>query len=291
MLLGQGCNTIVKFYGYSIAPPMVSIIMQYCQLGSLRDVLNKKDTADELEYKHRLELAADTARAVAHLHAIGFVHRDIKSLNVMCTCECPDKIDQASITGHSRPIWACLGDFGETVTVEESRNETPRQHGTLAYQAPEIFLNWRVSAQKKDHEGKLIKGTNYMPEADCYSLSIVLWECCTTLQPFMDVMHPVKRKPLMLVDQYQLGDCIAEEGVRPSLQSVSPQMNVVLERGWHPDSVQRLTALQIEHSIINEISGKRMSDSGTTGGILSPPITDELATVFTVGPRGGILVV
>jgi len=275
MLLGQGCSGIVKFYGYSIAPPMVQTIMQYCELGSLRDVLNKKGTADEVEYKHRLELAADTARAVAHLHTIGFVHRDIKSLNVMCS-KYSDDIDHTAITlDRSGPIWAFLGDFGETASVEESQKEAPRQHGTLAYQAPEIFLNWRVSAQKQDQEGQLIRGTSYMPEADCYSLSIVLWECCTQLQPFMDVMHPVKSKPLMMVDQYQLGDLIAEEGIRPSLQSVSPQMQAALEHGWHPNSIQRSTALQIGQSVRKEIA-----DSGS-----------EWVTGLTASSSGSILVV
>jgi len=265
-LLEQGCSSIVKSYGYSVSPPMVQTVMQFCELGSLRDVLDKNGTADELDYVHRLELAADAAAAVAHLHHLGFVHRDIKSLNVMVSRHFTMEEDQtSSVAGRSGSIWAFLGDFGETVSMEESLMETPRQHGTLAFSAPEIFLNWKVQARKQSEEGEPIKGTSYMPEADCYSLSIVLWECCTQLQPFIDVLHPVKGKPLMMIDQYQLGDLIAEEGLRPPLQLASPRMKLALENGWHSDSAQRLTAAQIKKVITDEIL---MADSGADDGTL-----------------------
>jgi len=72
---------IVQCDGFSIQPPHVLVVMELCELGCLMDVLEKHD----IQYQNRLRLAHDCASAVAHVHKLDFVHRDIKSLNFFCT--------------------------------------------------------------------------------------------------------------------------------------------------------------------------------------------------------------
>ena len=56
-------------------------------------------------------------QSIAHMHSIGFVHRDIKSLNVFLT-------DAGEASG------VRLGDFGESVTNAAAEAEDPKQVGT-----------------------------------------------------------------------------------------------------------------------------------------------------------------
>ena len=73
----------------------------------------------------RLEIAHDTALAMAHMHSTGFVHRDVKSLNYFLT----DGGEQSGVR---------LGDFGESVTNAAAEGEIPKQVGTPQWMAPEL---------------------------------------------------------------------------------------------------------------------------------------------------------
>ena len=90
--------------------------MEMCTCGSLTEVLQ---TA-ELSYLQRLKMARDVTCAVTHVHELGFLHRDVKSLNSFVT----DLNGEATVR---------LGDFGDTVTTEAAAGETPRQIGTTQW--------------------------------------------------------------------------------------------------------------------------------------------------------------
>ena len=87
--------------------------MEMCPKGCLMDVLAK----ERLPLLSRLEIAHDFLRSIAHMHKIGFVHRDVKSLNVFMNC----------LEGQSG---VRLGDFGESVTNAAAEGEDPKQVGT-----------------------------------------------------------------------------------------------------------------------------------------------------------------
>ena len=92
------------------------MVMELCTHGSLTDVLQM----NELSYLQRLEMARDLMCAMTHMHQLGFLHRDIKSLNCFVTNRDDTKVLR-------------LGDFGETITVEAAKAETPRQVGTTQW--------------------------------------------------------------------------------------------------------------------------------------------------------------
>jgi len=142
-----------------------------------------------------------------------------------------------------------LGDFGETVTVAQAAQEMNRQVGTIGYMAPEILENWKVSARKKDADGILIRGTCYDTPADVFSSAVVLWECLTQRQPFAEVRHPTRDKPLLDADRLMLGDWIVG-GLRPSdshpIDGFSPKLVEVVYHGWQHDPLQRPSALEMQ---------------------------------------------
>ena len=87
--------------------------MEMCPKGCLMDVLAK----ERLPLLSRLEIAHDFLRSIAHMHSIGFVHRDVKSLNCFMTM----------VEGR---LCVRLGDFGESVPTTAAEGEEPKQVGT-----------------------------------------------------------------------------------------------------------------------------------------------------------------
>jgi hypothetical protein len=95
------------------------------------------------------EVAADLADALAHAHARGVVHRDLKPQNVIVS-------EQEGI-----PHRAKLMDFGiARVAGAPTLTEAGQVVGTLAYMSPE------------QAEGGVAG-----PESDVYSLALTLYEC------------------------------------------------------------------------------------------------------------------
>lgn len=107
-----GCS----FEGFSLNPPFLYVVMEMCTHGSLTDMLQ----TNELSYLQRLEMARDVMGAMAHMHKVGFLHRDMKSLNCFVT-----DLDGQTVMR--------LGDFGETVSIEAAKHETPKQVGTIQW--------------------------------------------------------------------------------------------------------------------------------------------------------------
>ncbi len=112
--------------------------------------------ADELPDEEILEVALALADALAHAHERGVIHRDIKPQNVLVPDE-PESIHSA----------AKLTDFGGASLVgDDVLTRTGDVYGTLAYMAPEQA-----------------DGREVGPEADLYSLALVLYEAFSGVNP------------------------------------------------------------------------------------------------------------
>jgi eukaryotic-like serine/threonine-protein kinase len=99
------------------------------------------------------EIAADLCEALAHAHSRAVVHRDIKPQNVLVTEE-----------GEPR---AKLMDFGVARLADGATLTAPGDIvGTLAYMSPEQA-----------------EGNTAGPEADVYSLALMLYECWSGEHP------------------------------------------------------------------------------------------------------------
>jgi serine/threonine-protein kinase len=99
------------------------------------------------------EIAADLCEALAHAHSRAVVHRDIKPQNVLVTEE-----------GEPR---AKLMDFGVARLTDGAALTAPGDIvGTLAYMSPEQA-----------------EGNTVGPEADVYSLALMLYECWSGEHP------------------------------------------------------------------------------------------------------------
>ena len=90
--------------------------------GSLYDVLHN---GQDLSWKTRYQIAADTAHGLSDLHERKILHRDLKSFNILL-----------------RNGRAKLADFGLAKVKHETGSQSSVSHGkvgTLLWMAPELF--------------------------------------------------------------------------------------------------------------------------------------------------------
>jgi eukaryotic-like serine/threonine-protein kinase len=110
--------------------------------------------AGELSDREIGEIGADLCEALDHAHSRGVVHRDIKPQNVQVT--------ETDGEPHAK-----LMDFGIAHLADDSPLTAPGDIvGTLAYMSPEQA-----------------EGRPAGPEADVYSLALVLYECWSGENP------------------------------------------------------------------------------------------------------------
>ncbi len=124
-------------------------------------------TTGPLPPARAVDLLRQIAAALDSAHAAGLVHRDVKPSNVLVTDE----------RGHD---FAYLVDFGIVRALDDgggtSLTGTGAAIGTLAYMAPELFVEGRATER-----------------SDVYALTCVLHEMLTGQQPF-----PVHSGPALM---------------------------------------------------------------------------------------------
>ncbi len=138
--------------------PVAFLVMELVEGRTLRDVL-----ADgPLEPATTADVGRQLAHALAHAHAAGVVHRDVKPSNVLVA-------DERAATGRrdAPTLPVVLADFGIAATATEPGSTEAGRMGTddratAGYQSPEQALGERVG-----------------PASDVYSLGLLLLECLT----------------------------------------------------------------------------------------------------------------
>jgi Protein kinase domain len=128
----------------------VYIVYEYVSGRTLREAMR----AGEINDAAALEAAAQVLEGLAHAHAHGIVHRDVKPANVLLA------------DGHG--ISVKLFDFGLALIHEEegltAAGDIP---GTLAYISPER-----------------LRGEPAGPPADIWAVGVLLWEALAGFHPF-----------------------------------------------------------------------------------------------------------
>ena len=139
---------ITLFMGGCTRKPHLCMLTEYVARGNLRDILNDDDMA--LTWSSRYRVARDTARGMTYLHSKGIIHRDLKSLNLLCDDTWTTKI--------------C--DFGIARSVPRSRKMTVAS-GSFDWCAPEVLA-----------------GAEYDEKADVFSFGCVMLEIITRMHVY-----------------------------------------------------------------------------------------------------------
>lgn len=199
------------------------IIMEMLD-GSLHDFIGQQG---KLGLHLALTLFREIADALAHVHAKGGIHRDIKAPNVL--------LRKKQKHGQLHPmITAVLSDFGLTVEIGNSVFCS----GTTKWLAPE--------ARKAKEKGKKLIA---QPSLDLYPLGLLLYFMLTGVLPdanAVDYLHPTARitdasladdptipAPLRRLLVEKVNDILAqllqaEPGARPSASMIEKMVSALL---------------------------------------------------------------
>ena len=141
----------LRAYGLERDSRNVYIAYEYVPGQTMREALR----AGELDDAAAVETAAQVLEGLAHAHARGIVHRDVKPSNVLLA--------------EGEGLSARLLDFGlAQLAEEESLTATGDVPGTLAYVPPE----------------RLVHGESGGPPADIWAVGAMLWESLAGWHPF-----------------------------------------------------------------------------------------------------------
>jgi len=140
--------------GDRLAADSPYLVMEYMPRGSLEGLLGA------LDWPLVRVLLRGILEALAHAHARGIVHCDLKPGNVLLsgTVDVAIKLTDFGVAHALTPGDSLAGD------------NSPRSAGTPAYMAPEQLLGlWR----------------DFGPWTDLYALGCMLWELCCGVPPFV----------------------------------------------------------------------------------------------------------
>ena len=144
LLAGLDHPNVVKIYDLKTNPP--AIIMEYCEHGSLRNILDTK----KLNPLYKIYLIFSICKGLCYVHSQGIVHGDLKCDNILISGE---KIGNFPVPK--------LADFG----LGQIRPNKVFA-GTLGYIAPEIY-----------------KGSGLNFKTDIFALGMVMFEILSGLRP------------------------------------------------------------------------------------------------------------
>lgn len=155
---------IVSCRGLEYGPTGRYLVMDYCQGGTLRELMESEQQLDLLE---SLNLIADILLGLEYAHDRGIVHCDLKPENIL-------------LEPQAKSWTARISDFGiarlseEANSLEVSIGDT----GSPAYMAPERFYG------------------RYSFASDLYAIGVILFELVMGERPFSGLFRDLRNSHL-----------------------------------------------------------------------------------------------
>jgi serine/threonine protein kinase len=209
-------TNVVRIFDKGFTDEYAYIAMEYFTGGSLKDVI-----AGGLTPRQALSLLAQAAAALAEIHRLGIVHRDVKPANMML------RADGTMV----------LADFGIAKRTEGSMDRTMHGEffGTPYYISPEQS-NGRAATER----------------SDIYSLGIIFYEMLMNRRPYVGdsivelisqhVSAPVPRLPQQLEDYQPLIDGMLAKDPADRLQNADAVL-AAIDRVWTQVALRASSAL------------------------------------------------
>lgn len=153
---------IVQYYGFYVSSPTeVSLIMEYCEVGSVIDLITGcgKGVISETDIAAILFFVL---QGLKYLHSQKIIHRDMKAENILVTRDAKLKI----------------ADFG--VSAIDDGQQVKTIVGTPKFQSPEV-----------------LNGEKYSNTTDIWSLGVVAIQLADRAPPFCNI-NPIKAMYLIM---------------------------------------------------------------------------------------------
>ncbi len=246
---------IVQVHDFQLVDPSDSgnarayMVMKYIEGPTLTEYIRRTSRGGNfLPATELIHLFTSVGAAVDYAHQHGMIHRDIKPSNIM--------LDKRARSRYQigEPI---LTDFGIVKLIGASTGTLSGWWmGTPNYISPE---------QAQGHQGN--------ERSDIYSLSVILYEICTGVRPFLG------DTPISVIMQHMSAIPTAPELINPK---ISPALSEVIMRGLAKDPDERfpsasVLALAIAQALNTSLPISLNSTPPTVG---NTPIQANMTPVF-----------
>ncbi|XP_015667830.1 serine/threonine-protein kinase 33 isoform X1 [Protobothrops mucrosquamatus] len=206
-------------------PKRVYLVMELCEDGELKEILQRKGQFTENETRHIIQ---SLASAIAYLHKKDIVHRDLKLENILVKSSDIDEQNEMKLN-------IKVTDFGLAVQKtggSESRFQSTC--GTPIYMAPEV-----------------ISAHDYSQQCDVWSIGVIMYMLLSGEPPFMasseeKLFEVIKKGDLHFKQSVWQSVNIAAKNILRLLLKVDPAhritANELLDCQWitgETDIVQR----------------------------------------------------
>jgi len=229
----------LRAYAFAGDRQNVYIAYEYVPGRTLRDRIR----ARELDDATVVETAIQILEGLAHAHAHGIIHRDIKPTNVLVA-------DTAELS--IKLLDFGLAQFAEAETLTAA-GDVP---GTLAYISPERLAGEEASFA-----------------ADIWAVGVVLWEALAGYHPFwasspVETARRIDQGPPPL------------ESVRPDLPK---HLTDAVARATAVDPNKRPTAVQLAQRLRSALDQRARKRARAARGVPAPPVRRMVAAGAAAG--------
>lgn len=219
---------LVKLLGCCVEAEQPLMIYEYIPNGTLYDRLHK---APFLDWKSRLNIASQTAEALAYLHSAAYTpiyHRDVKSTNILLDENMNAKVSDFGLSRLAEP------DLSHISTCAQ---------GTLGYLDPEYYRNYQLTDKSDVYSFGMVllelvtsqKAIDFSRGADDVNLAVYVMERSEEGKT-MEIVDPgllADSSPLV-VDSIKAFACLAlgclqeKSRDRPSMKEVAEELQYII---------------------------------------------------------------
>jgi non-specific serine/threonine protein kinase len=160
-----GRAQIVRLLDWNLEEPPYFTEAEYMSGGSVADWANSRGGLAAIPLTERLEVVAKVASALAALHSVGVLHKDLKPSNIFVK------------PGAGQAVDIALGDFGSGAVFDPSHSDRLgiTRLGFTKTVAPSV----RNSATPPYAAPETLKGEPSTVKADIYALGVILYQLLT----------------------------------------------------------------------------------------------------------------
>ena len=161
-------TNLIIFLGTMLEENNLCLITEYCEGGTLYDLLHKKKHI-EIPWNLKLKFLIEISQAMNFLHTNEpqIIHRDLKTLNILLTSEIIEK-------NSNEHVIIKIGDFGlSQIVSKNNKNPGLKGIGSVQWMAPETLQSNTLD--------------NLSEKVDVYSFGIIIWEMYARTQPYKNM--------------------------------------------------------------------------------------------------------